>query len=321
MTGKGRYLSGYRPLLSLENPVDYILIDGNSLGWRMFHTPKLKSGELETQAVFHFINKMNEIRRRWPYAEILVLWDGKAKWRFDLHPDYKSNRESDPQKVRDRESYRAQRPYISRALNALGIRQMTVMTHEADDMAGYLSAKLSADPNNYVVLLSGDHDWVQLVNDRCEWRNMGDFEDLIRPRSLLDRTGFITPFNFLEGKCLQGDTSDVIPGVGGIGEKKAPEVVAEFGSVRRFWQAVDSGLCAPRYKHLQRLASAEGRAIFRRNFRLMQLLRVEKPNPADVKVDKGQLNREKFEDVLLELGFSSIYNRVDQFIKPFGAAK
>jgi hypothetical protein len=46
---------------------------------------------------------------------------------------------------------------------------------------------------------------------------------------------------------------------------------------------------------------------------------VEKPDPADVKVDKGQLDREKFEDVLLELGFQSIYKRVDQFIKPFGA--
>ncbi|MFW6855273.1 hypothetical protein ACODYM_28700 [Burkholderia gladioli] len=302
--------------------MEIILIDGNSLGWRMYHAMKLKSGEMETQAVFGFVNKIRDIRSKHQGSQIQVLWDGKAQWRFDLYPEYKSNRESDETKKRQRESYKQQRPYISRALNALGVSQLTVSTHEADDMAGYLVAKLSADPKNFVTLMSGDHDWVQLIRANVEWRDMGDLDNVIRPRNLLDKTGFMTPFNLLEGKCLQGDSSDVIEGVGGFGEKKTPETLAEFGSVRNFWRMVDSGELTPKYKIHQRLASPEGRAAFRRNFRLMQLLRVEKPDPSAVQLDKGAFNRERFEDVCLELGFQSIYKTMDNYITPFiGAQK
>jgi 5'-3' exonuclease len=154
-----------------------------------------------------------------------------------------------------------------------------------------------------------------------EWHDSLDRKNVIRARNFFDKTGYKTPFNFLEGKCLQGDSSDVVPGVGGIGEKGAPEFVAEFGSVRRFWQAVDNGAFVPTKKAHQRLASEEGRAIFRKNFRLMQLLRVQKPDPTKVQIDRGAFDKDAFQDVCFELGFASIANNVDHFTRPFIGAQ
>lgn len=297
------------------------LIDGNSWGHACNHATKLKSGDMETQAVFGFLQRLRNVVANEPGRTFQVLWDGRAQWRFDLHPDYKSNRANDPKKIAAKESYAKQKPYLVRALRALGVRQLTVATHEADDMAGYLVDRLAADPANDINLYTGDHDWLQLIRLNVEWHDSLDRKNVIRARNFFDKTGYKTPFNFLEGKCLQGDSSDVVPGVGGIGEKGAPEFVAEFGSVRRFWQAVDTGAFVPTKKAHQRLASEEGRAIFRKNFRLMQLLRVQKPDPSAVQVDRGACDKDAFQDVCFELGFTSIANNVDHFTRPFIGAQ
>lgn len=294
-----------------------IIIDGNSIGYAAHYATKLTAGGMETQAIFGFVKTMRQIRQDYPDHKPMVLWDGRAQWRFDMHPDYKSNRDDDPKKVKTKEAYAAQRPYIARALTHLGVRQMTVKTHEADDMAGYLVASLTQKPENEIVLISGDGDWIQLVRPNVTWRDMRDDSKVVTIDNLMDKTGYPTPYAFLEGKCLQGDSSDCISGVGGIGEKGAPLFVAEFGSVRKFWQRCDSGEYAPKKKSLQRLASPEGRAIFGRNLRLMQLLKVSVPAREAVCVDQGRFNVSGFAELCEELAFLSILRNVEHFTNPF----
>lgn len=293
------------------------IIDGNSVGHAAHRATKLTSGTLQTQAVYGFIRTMRDMIVENPDFTPLCLWDGKAQFRFDIHPAYKSNRDNDPKKVAEREHYVAQRPYISRCLDHLGIRQMTAMKHEADDMAGYMVEKVMATEGNEILLSTGDRDWIQLVRPGVTWRDHRDDTKIITAATIFDKTGFPSPYAFLEGKCLQGDSSDVIPGVGGIGEKGAPEFIAEFGSVRKFWQRCDSGEFTPKKKAHINLASPEGRAAFKRNFRLMQLLKVSQPDKADVQVIPGKFDADKFAEVCEELAFVSILRNLDHFLKPF----
>lgn len=296
-----------------------LIIDGNSIGYAAHHATKLSSGDLQTQAVFGFIKTMRELRGTYRDFTIIVLWDGRAQWRFDLTPEYKSNRDNDPKKVAVKEAYAEQRPYISRALNSLGIRQMTASSHEADDLAGLLVSRLTQMPGNEIVLITGDQDWVQLVRPGVTWRDLRDDSRVITLDNLFNKTGYKTPYGFLEGKCLHGDSSDCISGVGGIGEKGAPEFIAEFGSVRQFWNRCDSGDFKPTKKAHIRLCSAEGRALFGRNLRMMQLLRVAPPAKSATKIEPGKFDKGAFQDLCGELAFGSILRNVDAFCNAFEA--
>lgn len=298
-----------------------LIIDGNSIGYASHYATKLTAGELETQAIFGFIRTMRELKLIYPNYTPIVLWDGKAQWRYELCPSYKSNRKDDPKKLRIREAYVAQRPYIARALNALGIRQLTVKTHEADDMAGHLVTQLSKNPDNKIQLITGDGDWLQLVRSNVSWRDMRDDAKQVDAKNFYDKTGFKTPYLFLQGKCLQGDSSDVIPGVARIGEKTAPLFLAEFGSVSEFWKAVDNGTFKPKKAIHTNLASPKCRAEYARNLKMMQLLKVTPPNAGDVVTDIGRFDQNKFTELCEELAFNSIIKTMDMFVIPFKPTK
>jgi 5'-3' exonuclease len=295
----------------------YLLIDGNSIGYACHYATKLHSGGMETQAIFGFVKTMRELRVTYPDATPIVLWDGRAEWRFKLCPTYKSNRDNDPKKVAIKEAYAKQTPFIKDLIEPLGIRQMRVLTHEADDMAGYMVTELTKKPDTEIVLISGDQDWLQLVRPGVSWRDMRDDAKNINYGNFFDKTAYKTPLGFLEGKCLQGDSSDVISGVGGIGEKGAVDLIATFGSVRNFWQQCADGSYKPTKKALISLYEGEGRALYRRNVQMMQLLKVTKPAPEAVEVRKGAFDKDKFHDLCAELAFSSITKNIDHFTQPF----
>ena len=294
-----------------------LIIDGNSLGYAAQHATKLSSGGMETQAVFGSMKTMRDLKATYRDFTPVVLWDGQAKWRYDIHPTYKANRTDDPKKVAVKESYYLQRKYIKQCYEALGIKQMTATTHEADDLAGILVAMLSSDPTNEIVLITGDKDWLQLVRPNVTWRDVRDDSRIVTVKNFFDKTGYKTPYAFLQGKALQGDSSDSIPGVGGIGEIGAAEFLAEFESVRNFLQMCDSGEFKPVKKAHLRLCSAEGRMAFGRNLQLMQLLKVQAPRKEDTEILKGKFDPERFKALCEELAFGSILSSLPVFMSIF----
>lgn len=308
-------------------PSTTILVDGNSVGYAEHYATKLRSGELETQAIYGYIRRMRDMREGYPGCKVTVLWDGRAQWRYDLCPTYKSNRESDPKKIAIKKAYQEQKPYIARALACIGVTQTTCVTHEADDLGGYFSkALVERDPENKVILYTGDHDWFQLVRPGVVLRDARDPSFYLTDRDFAAKTGYATPLAFLEGKALQGDTSDVIPGVGGIGEKGAKEFLDRWGSVRNFYHDVDTDNYVPQARRdpnaktlhpEQLLASREGRQAFQRNLKLMQLLRVAQPKPEDMRTIRSAPDKEKFAELCEELNFVSYLRDLDNFFKPF----
>jgi 5'-3' exonuclease len=327
----------------------HLLVDGNSLGYASQQAMRLTCGDMETQAAYGMIKTLRQAMIETPEYNPFVLWDGRADWRFALHPDYKSSRRDTPEKVAMKESYAKQKPYIQRLLQYLGVRQMTAFKMEADDLAGYFVAKLSADPDNMIGLLSGDGDWVQLVRKNVWWKDPRDDAKFINAANFYDKTGCRTPLEYLEIKILTGDTSDCISGVGGLGDKGAPEFIAEFGSMRNFWMMCAKGDHKPKGKTQKRLLGAcehdlieymkatymgdeddsrarqkhadtwpgQGRILYKRNFQLMQLLRVAPPSKSETQIIAPAFDKGKFAEVCEELAFGSILKNLDEFVKPF----
>lgn len=292
------------------------VIDGNSIGYAAHYGTVLKSGDQQTQAIFGVARTLIELRTSHPDTKPIVVWDGRANWRFDLCPSYKSNRHSDdPKKEAIREAYKQQAPYIRQILKSMGVSQMQSKIHEADDLAALIVK--AKKPDDKITLITGDRDWLQLVRHGVIWCDTRS-KDVVTTGNFFEYTGFMTPEAFLDGKCLKGDNSDAIPGVGGIGEKGAPQFVATYGSVQNFFNGVDAGVIKPTKKAHRRLASTEGREIFERNRKVMSLFDVPPLDPKELTVnDSRSKNRDEFVELCGRFAFQSFLKETDNILSLF----
>lgn len=297
----------------------FMVADGNSLGYAAQSTNVLTANGMETQAIYQSLKMIKKARENFPeYGRLLWLWDGRAQFRFNLWPDYKGNRKDTPEKVEIKEKYHAAKPYLEQALTHLGVDQVTAPDYEADDLAGYFTRKLVTGGKD-VLLLSGDKDWIQLVRQKVKW---------LDPRSNVERqcsradfkevTGVDTPAQFLECKALMGDTSDNIPGVGGLGEKAGPLIMEHYGSVKGLIQAYrDSGgeltkddLPKPLSRYRKKINDFCGYnvGLFVRNYKLMNLNDATRDEElrTNANVVRGKRDFDAFADLCMELNFLSI---------------
>lgn len=304
-----------------------IYVDGNAMGHAHHNATKLSTGSMQTQAIFGFTRMLRELRTSNPGGTNLILWDGYAKHRFEMLPNYKGDREvalEDPEKLAHREAYRAQVPVIKKMAELLGVTQVVHPDYEADDLAGLM---VSARPGR-TRLVTGDSDWLQLIRDDVEWYDPRNGGKLINMGNLAQVTGYFTPDEYLEGKVLIGDNTDSIPGIVGIGPKTAVEFIARWKSVSRFFEAVDKGDYVPASRKSkaaasphpeQILASPEGREIYRRNMALMDLRTPRIVNPQATEVTKGSFDAAKVETLCARLGFASITRNFAEWVRPFQA--
>lgn len=305
----------------------YLIIDGNNIGYASQHTNKLHVAGREVQAIFHFIKTIRSLLSTHRDFMPLILWDGKPQWRFDLFPEYKGDRDKDPKQVAEKSKYQEQLPDIKTALSLLGVRQLLVKNLEADDMAGYLSVKATADSHE-VVLISGDKDWIQLVNDDCIWHDPKR-DEYVTAGTFAARTGFATTDQYVEGKALMGDGSDNIPGVGGIGEKGAQDFMFEYESVRGFLAAAKAGTLPEKLPvAFQRFLDNKPftyrkkeyppmMGTFVRNKKLMELRYIKAPDPSQVVRMKCEFDLDLFRQFAEDLQFNSILKTLDVWVAPF----
>uniref|UniRef100_UPI0029E80A49 PIN domain nuclease n=1 Tax=Klebsiella pneumoniae TaxID=573 RepID=UPI0029E80A49 len=169
--------------------MNYLFVDGNSLGYYHQQSDKLHNGEMEVQAVFGFVKN---VRR---YASILharpmILWDGFSDKRRDYYPDYKANRDEDPEMKKMKEGFAVQKPYILKMMAALGVNQLIAKDAEADDLAGMLVGRLAPQPTvDHIYLLTGDGVFGDQLVDA---KGCHHFQDV----RLLDCKAFFHPLHF-----------------------------------------------------------------------------------------------------------------------------
>lgn len=203
-------------------PDKLLLIDANSLIHRAYHAlPNLKTSKgVHTGAIYGFLTLFLRIVKELAPSHVAAAFDLKAPtFRHKLYAPYKGTR-----KPMDAELAEQFEP-LKELLSLMRVPVVSLEGYEADDILGTLSVKFEGD----TVVLTGDRDSFQLVSDttRVFWTKKGVSEVEIYDLKRLAEDGF-TPQSFIDYKALRGDPSDNIPGVPGVGEKTAKQLLDEY---------------------------------------------------------------------------------------------
>ena len=209
------------------------LIDGPSLVYRAFFAlPEsiATSTGVPTNAIFGFASMLVKIVTEYGVCPTVVAWDAGTSGRTELFPEYKAQRRSRPDLLKQ------QWPAMEPLVEAFGYRNVKVEGYEADDVIASLAERaMRADPPVPVTIVTGDRDVFQLIDEgglvevMATARGITDTK-LYDHQAVLDRYG-IPPAMIPDFYGLKGDTSDNIPGVPGIGDKTASELIQRYGAL------------------------------------------------------------------------------------------
>jgi DNA polymerase-1 len=207
------------------------LIDGPSLVYRAFFAlPEsiATSTGVPTNAIFGFASMLVKIVTEHGVCPTVVAWDAGTSGRTDLFPEYKAQRRSRPDLLKQ------QWPAMEPLVEAFGYSNVKVEGYEADDVIASLAERaMSAEPPVPVTIVTGDRDVFQLIDERglvevmATARGITDTK-LYDRQAVIDRYG-ISPELIPDFYGLKGDTSDNIPGVPGIGDKTASDLIQRYG--------------------------------------------------------------------------------------------
>ena len=208
------------------------LLDAYALIYRAFFAmsknPRLNSKGVNTSAVMGFLNSLYEILQKEKPTHIGVAFDvaGTAQRQAE-YSEYKANREKMPDDLRDAI------PYIIRLIEAFNIPVYGVEGYEADDVIGTLAKK--AEQQGFLTyMMTPDKDFGQLVTDKIllyKPAKFGEPAQVWGPKEVCERYGIQEPKQLIDILGLWGDAADNIPGIPGIGEKTAAQLVGKYGSV------------------------------------------------------------------------------------------
>lgn len=212
-----------------------LLIDGNSIMNRAFYGIRLLTNKngFPTNALTGFLNIYIKLLNEDKPDRIAAAFDLKAPtFRHKMYADYKAGRHAMPDELVK------QMPVIKDILRGLGISILEVEGYEADDVIGTLSAAAAAQ-NTDCVIMTGDRDSFQLINDHVTVRLASNKDDIYYTPDKIKEVFGVTPREMLEVKALQGDSSDNIPGVAGIGEKTALSLIQKYHTIEYIFGHLD----------------------------------------------------------------------------------
>ena len=207
------------------------LIDGYAMLYRahfaFIRNPLMTSYGLQTSALFGFSNQILSLVKKENPDYIAAVFDtAKKTFRHEKYPEYKATREKMPDELRE------QLPHLWDILNAMQITTLSKVGFEADDIIGTL-AKWGSEHELDVYIVSGDKDFMQLINDNIFMytaigRNLE--RQVISRKEVIEKWG-VPPEKIIDLLGLMGDSSDNIPGVAGVGKVSAKKLILEYDSL------------------------------------------------------------------------------------------
>ncbi|HSD80686.1 MAG TPA: DNA polymerase, partial [Solirubrobacteraceae bacterium] len=230
---------------------DLFLIDGNSLAYRAFfalpESIATSTGE-PTNAIFGFASMLVKILTEHGSRPTLVVWDAGASGRKEVYSDYKAQRTSRPDMLRE------QWPHLEPLVEAFGYRNVKVDGFEADDVIASIAERARAE-GIPVTIVTGDRDAFQLIDPESRVKVMATSRGITDTKTydyeaVVDRYG-IPPELIPDFYGLKGDTSDNIPGVPGIGDKTASQLLQRYGTLEGVLEHVDEISGAKRQENLR----------------------------------------------------------------------
>ena len=233
-----------------ERPDELFLIDGNSLVYRAFFAlPEsiATSTGFPTNAIFGFASMLVKILTEHGTKPTVVVWDAGASGRKDVYPEYKAQRSTRPDLLGE------QWPHFEPLVEAFGYTNVRLDGFEADDVIATL-AERARERSIPVVIVTGDRDAFQLIDPdglvtvMATSRGITDTK-LYDRQAVVDRYG-IAPELIPDFYGLKGDTSDNIPGVPGIGDKTASQLLQTYGDLEGVLASIDRISGAKRKQNL-----------------------------------------------------------------------
>lgn len=217
-----------------------LAIDGNSIINRAFYGIKLlttKDGQY-TNGVYGFINILHRLTELENPDGVAVAFDLKAPtFRHEIYPEYKAGRKGMPDELR------SQMPILKEWLSLAGYTCLECEGYEADDILGTL-AFLCEQSGDECVISTGDRDSLQLISDKTRVllaaTKMGKPEIINFDKAALYEKYGLTPEEMIELKSLMGDSSDNIPGVAGVGEKTATDLISRFHNIDYIYENIET---------------------------------------------------------------------------------
>lgn len=217
----------------------FLVLDGNSIFSRAFYGIKMlsnKNGQM-TNGIYGFLTTLNKLLSEVNPDRIAVAFDLPVPtFRHKMFEGYKGTRSKQP------DEFISQLPILKDLLTAMGYKLVTYAGYEADDILGTFAS--FCEKNDYeCVLATGDRDILQLISSKVCVRiastKFGRPESTLYDTEKVKEEYGVSPENLIDIKALQGDTSDNIPGVKGIGKKTASDLVSRFGSIEEIYKNIE----------------------------------------------------------------------------------
>ena len=291
---------------------DLFLVDGNNLAYRAFYAlpEELATSEgFATNALLGFANMLFKLLADYRPRGVAVAWDTRPVHRTEQLETYKIERKPMPDLLRE------QFPYFRPIVEAFGYRNLEFEGWEADDVIATLAHRAD-EAGIKTTVVSTDRDAFQLVSDNVALmmtpRGVSDVH-VYTPERVELRLG-IKPEQVPDFIGLKGDTSDNIPGVPGIGDKTAGQLIAQYGSLEEVLEHVDE-LSPARSKsireHAEQAQAAKRLATMRRDLELDF-------DPAEVVLSPP--DRSQLKEMFRRFEFRNLLNRVDELDEALPAA-
>ena len=208
-----------------------VLVDGNNLLFRSYYATAYSGNFMKnskgfpTNALYGFVNMINKIISDEQPEYMLVAFDKGKTFRHDKYEDYKAGRIAMPDELKQ------QFPIAKDILDQMGIKWFEIDNYEADDIIGTLSKKIDEKDGYEGLIVSSDKDLLQLITDKVIVKLLKTKDHIMMDKKTFFEIYGLTPEKMIDIKALQGDASDNIPGVKGIGEKTALKLLQDFGTL------------------------------------------------------------------------------------------
>lgn len=282
-----------------------ILVDGNNLLFRSFYATAYQgvimknSKGFPTNALYGFINMMNKIIKEENPSYIMVAFDKGKTFRHNKYDDYKAGRAAMPDELK------LQFPKAKEILDSMGIMHYEIDNYEADDIIGTLAKIVDEEDEFIATIVSSDKDLLQLISDEVDVKLLKQSGHIMMTKEEFRNTYQVDPIRMIDIKALMGDASDHIPGVKGIGEKTAINLLSKYGSLDGVYENLESISLKTREKLINDKDNA---------YMSYDLATIYREVPLDFSLDDCKYNGfrpAEYKEKLEELEFFSLLKKID----------
>ncbi|MEM9259837.1 MAG: 5'-3' exonuclease H3TH domain-containing protein, partial [Bacteroidota bacterium] len=296
------------PSPKVSYPMDdkrLFLLDGHALVYRahfaFISRPLINSKGVNTSAMTGFTRTLWDLMKREKPTHLACVFDPSGPtFRHEMAPDYKANREEQPEDIR------LAFPYIHQILAAFRIPVIIIDNYEADDVIGTL-AKQAAREGYTTYMVTPDKDYGQLVEEKIfmyKPSRQGNGIDIMGIPEICEKWGINDPLQVIDLLGLMGDKVDNIPGVPGIGPKTAAKFIQQYGSIENLLEHTDE----IKGKNQERLREFADQALLSKTLATIEIEVPVKFDPDNYLLEP--FDREYLSEIFKELEFRSLAKEI-----------